>query len=572
MEKVKTPKLYGIQVGFFVLVIFVFSFFIKNTSETVNGFQCEELRNGWSVSFPDGTEKDYDRLPQYIKTNSGNELTLIRTLGEITPDSDTVGFFAFQQQIYVYLDGEEILRFLPEEGVKSRTPGNGWKFIEFTPEDTGKTLSIRIIQCYSKNKVTVPQLYTGTAEGIMADYLKGAIPGFLLSVLGVAVGVIILILCLLAGRSMKLKDGLPWLGLFALFRGVWSAIEGNIYSFFFDDLLIFSQMSYMSLKLCVIPFIMFDNKMFHNGKAKMLNGLVVASFAEFWISCILQFTGLVDFADTIFVTHILMLILGGYVIVNCIKELSVEHQDKMIRTERRFTFLIHSVFMIVIIITSIMDMYGYYFTNSPDVARYSRLSYVGYVLAVVIALLVDFMKLVFIGRQAENIREEAAMDAMTKLWNRASFEKDIDKPSAKRLKKMGIIMFDLNNLKLFNDSYGHDMGDYYIKVCSEVIRDSFSKWGNVYRIGGDEFCGIAENLSVEEFEKVKVEMESQISQLRIPNYDLHMEIASGFCPFDENLDKTLRDTMKRADSNMYERKQQMKLEELKRKQKEDVTV
>ena len=218
----------------------------------------------------------------------------------------------------------------------------------------------------------------------------------------------------------------------------------------------------------------------------------------------------------------------------------------------------HILFLIVIIATTLADLYRYYFTNDPDIAKFSRIGYLGYIIMVVLTLLLEFMKWVSIGKQAENIKEEASMDAMTKLWNRACFERDIDKPSPKKCRRMGILMFDLNNLKTFNDKYGHDMGDYYIKVCSEVLRDAFSMWGNVYRIGGDEFCGIAENLSEEEFERVKLEMESQIKQLRIPNYDLTMEIASGFCRFNEKLDMNLRDTMKRADENMYERKQRMK--------------
>lgn len=564
MEKVKILKLYSIQILFLALAIPLLLIFSKTETGRAGNIQCEEMRTGWSILSEDGIVESYEKLPEYVKTKGDNEIVLQRTLGKIEPDYDTIGFFAFQQQIYVYLDGEEILRFAPEEGAKSKTPGNGWKLIELQPEDEGKTFSIRVVQCYSKNKVMIPAIYMGTAEGIMSDYLKGSLPAVWFSVFGAAIGIIILIVCVMSGKNQMLGEGIPWLGLFVLFRGIWSAIEGNAYSFFFDNLLIFSQISYMCLKMCVVPLIMFDNKMFHNGKSKVLNTLAIISAADFWISCILQFTGLVDFADTIIVTRIIMLVLGGYVTVNGVKDLLAERQDKMRSSEHRLTYIMHCVFMIAIIVTSLMDMYGYYFTNNPDVARYSRLSYIGYVLAVVMALLLDFMKLVFIGRQAEDIREEASMDAMTKLWNRASFEKDIDKPSPKKAKKMGIIMFDLNNLKLFNDSYGHDMGDYYIKVCSEVIRDSFSKWGNVYRIGGDEFCGIAENLSVQEFEKVKEEMELQIRQLRIPNYELHMEIASGFCIFDEGLDKTLRDTMKRADINMYERKQQMKMEDLDR--------
>lgn len=564
MEKVKNHKLYSIQILFLALVIPLLLLFTKTETGRAGNIQCEEMRTGWSILSEDGIADSYEKLPEYVKTKGKNEIVLQRILGKIEPDCDTIGFFAFQQQIYVYLDGEEILRFVPEEGAKSKTPGNGWNFIGLQPEDEGKTFSIRVVQCYSNNKVVIPALYMGTAEGIMADYLKYSFPQIWFSVFAAIIGIVILIVCAMAGKKLMFGEGIPWLGLFALFRGIWSAIEGNAYSFFFDNLLIFSWISYICLKMCVVPFIMFDNKMFHNGKSKVLNALVIISMADFWISCILQFTGLVDFAVTIMVTHTIMFVLGGYVAVNCVKDLLAERKDKMRSSEHRLTYIVHCVFMVAIIVTSLLDMHGCYFNNNPDTAGYSRLSYVGYVLAVVLTLLSDFMKLVFIGRQAEDIREEASMDAMTKLWNRASFEKDIDKPSPKKAKKMGIIMFDLNNLKLFNDSYGHDMGDYYIKVCSEVIRDSFSKWGNVYRIGGDEFCGIAENLSVQEFEKVKEEMELQIRQLRIPNYELHMEIASGFCIFDEGLDKTLRDTMKRADINMYERKHQMKMEDLDR--------
>ncbi len=563
MKKVKSLKayaVYGVQIAFLLLVIFLFMFSKKNTDEVgKENFTCEELRTGWNVLYADGTEESFEVLPDYVNIDGSNELIIQRKLDTIELNRNTIGFFAFQQQIYVYLDNEEIMRFVEGEGFKSKMPGNSWKFVEFEPEDSGKTLSIRIIQCYEDGKVTIPVLYQGTAEGIMAEYLVEAVPFFLISMLGITIGVMLLILYTIAAkRNLRLGQGLPWLGLFSIFIGVWSAIEGNIYSFFFDELLLFSNLSQLSLKMCIIPFIMFVNITFHNGKSKIYNVLVGVVAAEFWITSILQFTGIADFEDTIFFTHLILMVLAIVVTMNCIQEIIAERRDKKYRIEKRMPYMTHSLFTIVIVITTLADMYRYYFTNDPDIAKFSRMGYLGYVIMVVLALLLDFVKWVAIGKRAEDIQEEASMDAMTKLWNRACFEKDIDKPSTKKRKRMGIIVFDLNNLKTFNDGYGHDMGDYYIKVCSEVIRDAFSKWGNVYRIGGDEFCGIAENLSVEEFEKVKTEMELQIKQLKIPNYDLNMEIASGFCNFDEKQDMSLRDTMKRADLNMYERKQEMK--------------
>lgn len=564
MKKVKTHKAYvifGIQIAVLVLVVIGGLFFGGSTGEK-EGFACEEMRDGWTVLYEDGTQEAFDVLPEYVRTNGSNELVIQRELGTIDPDCDTIGIFVYQQQVTAYLEEEEILSFIQSEGFISEMPGNSWKFMKFDSEDSGKTLSIKIKQCYEKDKVILPVLYKGTSEGIMSEQIKEALPHFLVSLLGVTIGVILLILYVLAAKkNIMLGQGLPWLGLFSIFIGIWSSIEINVYSFFFDNLLLFSNIGQMSLKMCIVPFIMFDNVTFRNGKSKILNVLAGVSVAEFWITSILQFTGIVDYANTIFITHGILIVLAVVEAIKSVKDIVAERQNKVHRVEKRETYMMHSLFMIVIIVTTLADLYRYYFTNDSDIAMFSRIGYLGYIIMVVLTLLLDFMKWVTIGKQAENIKEEASMDAMTKLWNRACFERDIDKPSPKKRKKMGILMFDLNNLKTFNDNYGHDMGDYYIKVCSEVLRDSFSMWGNVYRIGGDEFCGIAENLTEEEFERVKLEMESQIKQLRIPNYDLTMQIASGFCRFDEKLDMNLRDTMKRADINMYERKQRMKQED-----------
>ena len=564
MKRVKTHKAYaifGIQIAVLVLVVIGGLFFGGSTGEK-EGFACEEMRDGWTVLYEDGTQEAFDVLPEYVRTNGSNELVIQRELGTIAPDCDTIGIFVYQQQVTAYLEEEEILSFIQSEGFKSEMPGNSWKFMKFDSEDSGKTLSIKIKQCYEKDKVILPVLYTGTSEGIMSEQIKEALPHFLVSLLGVTIGVILLILYVLAAKkNIMLGQGLPWLGLFSIFIGIWSSIEINVYSFFFDNLLLFSNIGQMSLKMCIVPFIMFDNVTFRSGKSKILNVLAGVSVAEFWITSILQFAGIVDYANTIFITHGILFVLAVVEAIKSVKDIVAERQNKVHRVEKRETYMMHSLFMIVIIVTTLADLYRYYFTNDSDIAMFSRIGYLGYIIMVVLTLLLDFMKWVTIGKQAENIKEEASMDAMTKLWNRACFERDIDKPSPKKRKKMGILMFDLNNLKTFNDNYGHDMGDYYIKVCSEVLRDSFSMWGNVYRIGGDEFCGIAENLTEEEFERVKLEMELQIKQLRIPNYDLTMEIASGFCRFDEKLYMNLRDTMKRADINMYERKQRMKQED-----------
>lgn len=65
-------------------------------------------------------------------------------------------------------------------------------------------------------------------------------------------------------------------------------------------------------------------------------------------------------------------------------------------------------------------------------------------------------------------------------------------------------------------------------------------------------------MSNEEFENIKDEMENRVSALRIPGCDIKMEIASGYCKYESDKDQSLRDTMRRADEEMYENKATLK--------------
>lgn len=559
----KIVRVYGIQVLCLVFLLLAAAWFfpIGSSGNAGHRGECEPYRSGWQVSVGDGMQRmDWAQdaqLPEYLAMRGVSQMTLERTVEE----PDTVGFFAFEQQVYVCLDGEEIQHFAPERPRYSKTPGNGWQFIELTGEDVGRQLSIRLVQCYGDGRVKIPVLYHGTKEGIMLHYLAEKIPMFLLSMLGVTVGLILLLIWCVAGEKIQLGRGLPWLALFAVFIGAWSAIEANIYSFFFENLMLISRLSYMCLKLAVAPFILFVNITFHSGESKLLRTLTALSLAEFWVTGFLQLFGILDYADTLFLTHGILTISSAYIIVTAIPKLVLHRQEWKTVTDQRIAYVVHSIFIIVVAVTSLMDLFGYYFTNNPDVAHYSRFGYFGYILAVAIALLLDYMNLVVMGKQAEVIKKEASIDAMTKLRNRAEFERDMGRFTAKSSRKMGVIMFDLNNLKYVNDTYGHELGDAYIISGSRVIYESFEKCGRIYRIGGDEFCCIAKSLTEEGFAARSREMEQRIADFYMEGADgarITMAIASGYAAFDPEQDSDLKETMKRADVRMYERKKQLK--------------
>ncbi len=90
--------------------------------------------------------------------------------------------------------------------------------------------------------------------------------------------------------------------------------------------------------------------------------------------------------------------------------------------------------------------------------------------------------------QKQRMAYERSYDQMTRLLNRQAFIDRVNAMIEAQPNKVGIMMFgDLDNLKYFNDSYGHDTGDLYLKKTAESLLPFKEIGGAIARISGDEF-------------------------------------------------------------------------------------
>ncbi len=92
----------------------------------------------------------------------------------------------------------------------------------------------------------------------------------------------------------------------------------------------------------------------------------------------------------------------------------------------------------------------------------------------------------------EQLTELSRSDQLTGINNRNAYEEDMMRLERKRI-PMGVIFADLNGLKNMNDTFGHSKGDKLIIRAARILEDTFDK-GTLYRIGGDEFTIIFENV------------------------------------------------------------------------------
>ncbi len=147
-------------------------------------------------------------------------------------------------------------------------------------------------------------------------------------------------------------------------------------------------------------------------------------------------------------------------------------------------------------------------------------------------------------------------DALTKVNNRMAFD-DKEKHLQSMINtepdvRFAIAMFDVNNLKLINDSEGHEAGDAYLLKACRLICSVF-KHSPVYRMGGDEFVVVMTGDDYENRQALREHFESMISPYSdvLPLPEDYVSVACGISEYDPSKDAYVSEVIKRADELMY---------------------
>lgn len=150
----------------------------------------------------------------------------------------------------------------------------------------------------------------------------------------------------------------------------------------------------------------------------------------------------------------------------------------------------------------------------------------------------------------------ALRDDMTNVGNKTAFSARVSE--IKDSEKYGIVLMDVNNLKMINDNYGHGAGDEYIKGCCTVLCDVFSH-SPVFRIGGDEFSVILKGQDYENRHALMHNITGAFEYIwRERENDPPHRYSASLGMADSTTCATTRETIKTADERMYENKRAFK--------------
>lgn len=159
------------------------------------------------------------------------------------------------------------------------------------------------------------------------------------------------------------------------------------------------------------------------------------------------------------------------------------------------------------------------------------------------------------GVMREKLVYESEHDGLTGLYNKGKYLQMAEKNFAD-LNSIAIFNFDVNNLKKINDQFGHEAGDKLIIKASNSFRKVISNRVHAFRMGGDEFLIVAENVTKEETDNIKKRWEEELARLNTADDGIECIVAVGVAYGENGYDYA--DLLKLADERMYEDKKAKK--------------
>ena len=545
-ERLRVFALYLILAMVIVLLIWM----NKETASNTIGFDNENvyaLAEGWSMQY--GGKTLQVALPLDSSAEAEEPVTYTRILEAQDSYCNMIMFHSSHQRIKIYLDGELLYTF----GYGQSTPvhssvGSAWQYTRLPEDWEGKELRIETRGVYDSYSGNQENVYLGTKTSLVFMVAKQKVVSLLVALFLFIMGVL-LIMSSFFFRESHTVGRIRYLGIFAIVTSTWILLKSGVGQRFTGN--IFMSMNILYLLFGLMPILTISFLLTFDSflKSLFMRGLYWFCVVCYFVMQFLQFADVTDYTRMVSVNHInfLLIVLGMAGI--CIR--------KKARGEKIEDL---SVFVACFAFAGFgaVDIYRFYFEKTMQ-------SNVGFTQAGLICFVCSLGYSVVKQSSEEQtqiienktLKKIAYLDILTNLPNRTAFENQMEKYRTGDADKRPIVMIvDLNGLKEINDTYGHKAGDVAIIRIAQLLDRHFGQPLHTYRIGGDEFCVLAEGEKDEIFRQRIRHFLSDVKEAD-KEYAFTFSAAYGYVKSgEEGIDKAFIC----ADKKMYICKMQMKQE------------
>ncbi len=551
------------NIGFMIItmltaVLFVLFFFNYVVDDEIYD-DAVFLYDGWQVQVNDDISENVN-LEEFSLpvAKRGDRVQYQRNMPASDIMAPCLRIYTSHCTAQVYLDNELIYSFGCERNEKGEMIGGGYHWISLPDNFQNKTLTIIYVACENNKfaNLQVPVLQSG--ENAVADFLKEYRVVVYIGVFLIIFGCGSFLMAVLLAYIQKELHNLLWISLFSFCVGLWNISSTGVIQVMSSDYYKNALFEYMSLYLGTIPILLFfwEVKKEHKGLRKFFGGLLIVNVVFPVMAVVLHVLNVV---------HICAMLSVFYIILACDIAWGIFISVRKVKSQQSHEKLLLvgigglSAFVIADLILFNFEKFGSNL-NIPNIKCLSSLGALFLIICLIASYCSKIIANYFSKAEREILEKLAYSDSLTGLSNRQRFDHEIEKLRENESPYV-MIVFDLNNLKYANDTWGHAEGDGLICSFADCLKLAIGDYGVVARTGGDEFAALVKDYDVDFVERLLCKLLSRMQTLNEQDgVKVKLSTAYGMASSDEC--SGIDDAYKLADNRMYSMKQKMKRDNL----------
>ncbi len=508
------------------------------------------LNTGWLLTDVEGLGEQLPPLPEELAVAAGESVRIRRVIREEEIGGQTLLLRGSLADVRVELDGERIYEVgYKRVGFPVLPMVSAWHLVDLPDQVTGKVLTLSYRSPFERMSGILNEVHYGSRGDLLYWLLRTHAWSLGISGMILFIGLIMILSSLLfpgvQGRDLRC------IGFFAGILSLWMLAETRVLQLFMGGQLVLGGLAYISLSLFPVPLLAYLGETVLPRRARLLIGCRDLFLLNLTVILFLQFSGIAGFFATVIMTHLLILIAMLLITYSLVKERRDYPENELAMRFGRV--------LLILFPFGLLELINFYWVGPLYTSVFTHVGILLFVFFLAIGSIKRLILLYEKSYEASFFQHMAYQDRLTGGGNRMAFAEEIESRFTvpDELHGLRLAVFDLNNLKEINDTYGHVVGDEAIVHAYTCIEKAFGDRGSCYRIGGDEFACLLPGSVEKDFRRGLVTLDRLIREVnRTTAYAFGL--ASGGVTYHRELDLTAEKMLHRADLEMYAKKRQMK--------------
>lgn len=342
----------------FIVALFVFSVAVFKQVDPgeayIGSFDSNLLDDGWTIIYPDGHVEENVSIPLDIDVEAGSVLAIEHTLPDDVGDGMRLGLRSSREEMTVYIADEQRSEYKVEDFiVKRKSVVSAFILVDLKDADAGQTLRIEM-SSPSDPVIRINDINYAYGNNVWFSYIGHNINLVFIAILMICIGMFAIVVFLFIRKKVAEAKSVFYHAQTIIIAGLWMLSESELRQVIFHSPSLSNVFSFMLIEIIAAFGSMYCNEVQKHHYARIYTLLQSVILLQVLANIVLNVTGVVDFYDTLILSHawsaLTIIVVAGTLIA-----------DGITGRIRRYGFT--AIGMVLLVIFSMLEIVNFYFIN-----------------------------------------------------------------------------------------------------------------------------------------------------------------------------------------------------------------